>query len=81
MEWISVKDRLPEIKKGQITSERVFAWCDNMFLIMAYAKLGVHEGLPVYAWCNCYGEIDGRAEFDDNYSPTHWMPLPPPPKK
>ena len=40
-------------------------------------------------WCNCYGaqwwdakrgQWDaGDAEMDDDYKPTHWLPLPTPP--
>ena len=81
MEWISVKDRLPEIKKGQRISDRVFAWCDNELKVMALAIHHDDDNFLCIVWCNCYADIEGDAEFDDNYYPTHWMPLPEPPNK
>jgi hypothetical protein len=79
--WISVEDRLPDMIVGKDYSENVFAWCDNRLMVMGIAYLQDDNGNFSSVWCNCHGCIEGDAEFDDNYLPTHWMPLPPPPKK
>lgn len=65
MEWISVKDRLPE------PTDQVTVWIpeDNRVLPCWY----MHNAFEVYSiarqdWFTPHGEI------------THWMPLPEPPK-
>jgi len=30
----------------------------------------------LFFWANCYGDINGDGEVDDDYQPTHWMALP-----
>lgn len=74
--WISVKERLPELIKDQDYSKNVFAICNNELLVMAYCLVPDDDGNWGYVWCNCHGDINGDAEFDDNYDVTHWMPLP-----
>ena len=68
MNWISVKDRLPEIKKKilLLTDEGVIEGSLN----------GIGKGWN-FLWlkahgCGCCGE--------DNPEVTHWMPLPESPK-
>lgn len=82
-QWISVEERLPDAdeRKG---SDRVFAiWLHSdghkSLEIMAYCF--IEDGDGYYAWCNCYGDIYGDPENDDNYNIIAWMPLPQPPKK
>ncbi len=29
-----------------------------------------------YVWNDCGGDIHGDGNWDDDYHPTHWMPLP-----
>lgn len=70
--WISVEDRLPEIKEHHV-SDTVLVWCANEEL-MAFTELeetffggvifGIERPLP---------DDDERPEV------THWMPLPEPP--
>lgn len=67
MEWISVKDRLPE------TGDTVLAWRESTFTPgVYYASTGTfgfyHEGI--------WGDKD-----EDNWNVTHWMPLPEPPEQ
>lgn len=78
--WISVEDRTPAPIKGKDWSENVLAFCEGRLMVMAYCWLtdGENSG---WTWCNCYGDINGDPEFDDEYSPTYWMPLPTPPSK
>ena len=80
-EWINSKERLPD------EYEAVWMRFDNntMFIgCISYA--GDPEG---WLWCNSYGTFwwddkkarwECDAEADDQYLPTHWMPLPEPPK-
>ena len=77
--WVSVEDRLPENIEGKDYSENVFAWCNNQLMVMCLALVPDDNNKMCYAWCNCGGKIDGDGEFDDNYYPTHWKPLPPKP--
>lgn len=77
MTWISVNERLPEFDIP------VWLACgDNLFI---GSRCDDGDG---WLWCNCYGSMywdktKGKwASFDaeaDDYSPTHWMPLPEPP--
>lgn len=85
MEWISVKDGLPD--------EDVAVWLrlDNgpgghLMIVGCLSYVGDPGG---WVWCNSYGnfwwtagkgwECDGEA--DDDYNPTDWGYLPDPPKK
>lgn len=76
-EWVSVNDRLPELN-AEGFSENVFAIAEDYdkLLVMCYCTMP--EGR---VWANCYGEIDGHGEWDDEYIVTHWMPLPKPPSQ
>ena len=78
--WIRVKDKKPKAIKGHDYSENVLVICNGRLMVMAYCWIDCDEENSGWAWCNCYGDIHGDAEFDDDYSPTHWMPLPKPPK-
>ena len=77
--WISVEDRLPEMITGKEYSENVIVWLNEERKIMNYALLPDDNNNLCYAWCMVYDGLDGDAEFDDNYYPTHWQPLPPKP--
>lgn len=74
-QWIPVSERLPELIKDKDYSENVFAWCDGKLMVMSYCYIRSDEDSG-FAWCNCYGNIEGEAEFDDEYNPTHWHPFP-----
>ena len=69
MEWIKVEDELP------INNKNVITFLNGRLQIMCYCEMDKNE----YAWCTVYDGLDGDAYFDDNYYPTHWMPLPEPP--
>jgi len=74
MEWISVKDRLPEHKQDVLLY--AFEAIENVYYTVV--------GYPDFD-CNKW-EIDGYLDTVSNYSIegderiTHWMPLPKPPK-
>lgn len=73
MEWISVKDKLPD--------ELQTVWaCNNETNFVALACLTYYDG---WIWAISNGTIyseDGKiiseCELDDDYDFTHWMPLP-----
>lgn len=65
MEWISVKNRLPN------ANERVLADCRKEIRIMILKDFGV----GIEWWCAVTG--NARRNNDDV---THWQPLPPPPE-
>ncbi len=76
--WIAVFDKMPpeDVPCWLYEKERG-AWVG-----------GWSSDSDGWLWHNCYGsqflDTDGEwdsidAEADDDYQPTHWMPLPPPP--
>jgi hypothetical protein len=71
-DWIRTEDRLPE--EGQMVwlHDGTNTWIGSR----------EHEG-DGWLWGNSYGNIwhngakwDGDCETDDDYKPTHWLPLP-----
>lgn len=68
MEWISIKDKLPEVRQltsGIITSDRLLIFVDGDI------SVGYYNG--------SYWNDEGN---DWNYvKVTHWMPLPEPPEE
>ena len=66
MEWISVEERLPEKGTNVITARWSTACLDNPKLLVdvAYFSGGTFQHL--------------EAQFV--FEPTHWMPLPEPPR-
>ncbi len=76
MKWISVKDEMPNI------NEVVFAiikGSDSLHVFELVDADGIDdngESGVFDVWANCYGNIDGSSEWDDDYDVTHWQPLP-----
>jgi hypothetical protein len=74
--WIPVTERLPEMD--------VPVWLAEAGDIYVGGRSDSGDG---WLWCNCYcshyftdkGWACGDMEMDDDYQPTHWMPLPEPP--
>lgn len=67
--WISVKDRLPEIKEH---------YCSE--LVMCYSPDGEIEYLFDYYEMNVFGQGCFTTEKNSGITITHWQPLPEPPK-
>jgi hypothetical protein len=75
MEWISVKDRLPESHLGidHYVSQPVLCYFLNGHL--EDCQIYIHKERMDLVWVFC---ADG--EDVDEGSITHWMPLPEPPQ-
>jgi hypothetical protein len=67
--WHNVNDELPKFIEGKTYSENVFAICKELQGIQVFAFCHM---MTSNVWANCYGNIDGDAEWDDNYTITHW---------
>lgn len=80
--WIPTTESTPDCLPGKDYSENVFTTDGKNIYVMAYCYEHDAGG---FLWGNCYGEIDGDPQTDDEYSGiTHWRlipsDLPPPPK-
>ncbi len=73
-EWISVKDRLPELPDYDYCSRIVIA-CDSKNFVspMIYCRTLI-RGKPINRWKHYWGKIA-------DVQVTHWMPLPEPPEE
>ena len=75
MNWISVKDRLPEKVGEYLVFSNIHNLIDEIskaeFVIQALGKASIGFGFWI---------IDGDEETDLADSVTHWQPLPEPPK-
>jgi hypothetical protein len=69
MKFISVNDELPQ------NEDNVLAILDGETCCMAYFSFP--DGGEIHmVWGYVYDGLNGDAIYDDNYSPTHWMPIP-----
>ena len=76
MAWIRVADQLPDL------DEIVFFLKDDIVIVGSRADLEDGDG---WGWTSCNGEFywvgtkwAGCADWDDEYTPTHWHALPDP---
>lgn len=82
MEWISVKDRLPELKDKSIASESedLLVLDSSGIIYVAYLNFYPISGYRTkesYSWSD---RSTGCGCCSEELTPTHWMPLPKPPK-
>lgn len=72
MNWISVKDRLPELTEQFEDDNMCFYYSEKVLIFHKGGRIDVGY-LCEAGWANdCFDEIKGI---------THWMPLPEPPKE
>ena len=82
MEWISVKDRLPELNEPLIgyndENEKVILIENYKATVLAFdEKIGIFK-----AQYNSRGWSEIASHFQNGIvKPLYWMPLPEPPKK
>lgn len=67
--WISAEDELPYFPKRG-SSKNV--WATDGFEIFIASVFDDDDG---WLWANCYGNVFGKGEIDDDYKITHWQPL------
>ncbi len=70
--WINGKKQTPALIDGEDYSKNVYAIVNGIVDIACYCYIA-GEG---FAWASCNGEINGDAEFDDDYDVTFWQPIP-----
>lgn len=75
--WIY--NRPPELIEGQNYSENVLAevegFTDLQVMCFCYNPSEDEEECGFF-WANCNKQLDGDAEFDDNYNVIKWQPIP-----
>ena len=69
--WIEIKseDDLPKDDKN------VLVIIEGQMQIMCLCSI-IDNDVYSKVWCMVYDGLDGDGIYDDNYYPTHWMPLP-----
>ena len=69
--WIEIKseDDLPKDDKN------VLVIIEGQMKIMCLCSI-IDNDVYSKVWCMVYDGLDGDGIYDDNYYPTHWMPLP-----
>jgi hypothetical protein len=74
MEWISVRDRLPEKDKDVLVSLH-----GKLYTGESYSMIWISNLTTLYGPGNC-NEIEWTCKAANEEDVTHWMPLPEPPK-
>lgn len=82
MEWISVKDRLPDIEKESYPTKKFFLVSSNQeFSFVAIAEFDHGHWECLLDWMFPFSAgYDGYAIRVNKGEITHWMPLPDQPK-
>lgn len=78
-DWNDAKIITPDLVENQDYSENVLAVVEGFkdVQVMCYCyNFSEDDKERGYFWANCYGKIDGEAEFDDNYTVTYWRSIP-----
>ena len=77
MRWRDPKEELPELLPGCDYSNNVLAQVKGFTETQVMCLLFVpdDEGGWGYVWGNCYGDINGEAEWDDDYEIIGWRPI------
>lgn len=75
--WRDPKEELPELLPGRDYSNNVLAQVEGFTETQVMGLLYVpdEEGGWGYVWGNCYGDINGEAEWDDDYEIIGWRPI------
>jgi hypothetical protein len=75
--WINAIDEQPNLINDENYSPNVLAICNGQLMIMCYCyNPSEDDAERGFFWANCNGQIDGDAEFDDEYDVTFWQYLP-----
>lgn len=75
--WINAMDEQPNLIENENYSQNVLAFCNGQLMVMCYCyNPSEDDAERGFFWANCNGQIDGDAEFDDEYDVKFWQPLP-----
>ena len=66
--WIDVDLCTPEINPKTLCSENVWATDGKQIFVANY----FYDGKS-YNWANCYGNVFGDGEFDDDFQIMQWQ--------
>lgn len=77
MRWRDPKEERPELLPNRDYSNNVLAQVEGYTETQVMCLLYVpdDEGGWGYVWGNCYGDINGEAEWDDDYEVIGWRPI------
>ena len=75
--WIDANEAQPLLVENEDYSPNVLAICNGQLMVMCYCyNPSEDDAERGFFWANCNGNIDGEAEFDDEYDVTFWQYLP-----
>jgi hypothetical protein len=75
--WIDANEKQPLLVENEDYSPNVLAICNGQLMVMCYCyNPSEDDSERGFFWANCNGQIDGDAEFDDEYDVTFWQYLP-----
>lgn len=74
--WIDADIEQPPLVEGKDYSGNVWGWDGDTLLVVAF-----FNDADVWGWGNCYGDVFGDAELDDDYEILFWknIDIPEPP--
>lgn len=72
--WRKAEDELPELDPDTGCSKNVLARVEghDEIMVMCYCVIPDNDGGYFCAWANCYGDIHGDGEYDDDYNVIEW---------
>lgn len=68
--WIDASINKPPLIEGKDYSANVWGWDGYSILVVEYVK-----GSDGWYWANCYGDVFGVGEIDDDYDIKYWQPI------
>jgi len=75
--WIDANEEQPLLVENEDYSPNVLAICNGQLMVMCYCyNPSEDDAERGFFWANCNGQIDGDAEFDDEYDVAFWQYLP-----
>jgi len=80
MEWISVKDRLPETVWDESPDFKHISGQVNILTYLNVVGTAAYNSKTGIWFCGGLTKEMGYMPFPEDFRITHWMPLPSPPK-
>jgi hypothetical protein len=72
--WIKADKELPDLLPDCGFSKNVLARVEGYtdIQVMCIEFIRSENGKWVYVWANCYGDINGEGDYDDDYNVIEW---------